>query len=279
MKRTQARLCLAAALLLVAGVSLPAWAATMGEVNALVGKANSALKDMRGDRAAKLQDAIETCREALELLEEVPGISDEARDRKSTEIMSVIYWCRKMKPLDLSGRERATKPTQTGGGSQSSQGETGASQQEDKQTEFDRLAFERVAARYTRTEWGKKALGEAESTRTKLATARKAVLAARKQQIDRLELKEALAALDADIGKEKSAPRKAQLRQLKADVAALDSLWNSVIRGLESLLMTMHHPLSEVGIDKKGWILKGGRKGVQVAMGTRNAAPSLMEWS
>ena len=291
-------------LFLLSGLSRPARGATLAEVDSLLRGAGAELKKESGDRAAKFQAAIDKAREALELLEKVQGLSEEARDKKGTEIMSMIYWSRKMKPLDLSGRELASKsktdvkPTRTTGPPGGGETQTKGAPPE-KQTEFDRLTFERaqkyakrhpedlegillrfegIAASYPKTKWGKKAAEEAESSRKKLQAARKAVLAARQKQIERLELNEALAALDSDIAKERNASRKAQLGRLKKDVAALESCWQRVVKGLEALLMTMHHPLEELGIDRKGWILRGGKKGVEVAMRSRNAPPILMTW-
>ncbi len=302
MKRAPVGSLLVLVLFGLSGLSRPALGATLREVNALIGKANSGLKERGSDRAAKLQSAIETGLEALEMLEKVPGLSEEARDKKATEIMSVIYWCRKMKPLDLSGRQLASKSGAQGQGS-SAAGAGGAGGNEPparEQTEFDRLTFERVqkyakrhgedlegillryegvAASYPKTKWGKKAAGEADTVRKKLGAARKAVLAARQEQIDRLELKEALAALDADIRREKSPSRKAQLHKLRKDVTALDALWQRVIRVLEGLQMSMQHPLEEIGVDRKGWVLRGGPDGVRVAMDSKSAAPTLMAWA
>lgn len=304
MKRAPAVSLLALFLVGLSGPSRPARAATIAEVNALMAKANAALKQEKKGRAAKFQEAVEICREALAVLEKVPRLSEEARDKKATQIMSMIYWCRKMTPLDLYGRQLTSgsrtnvKPTRQrtppGGGGPVQETRPA------KQTEFDRIIFERtqkyakrrpedlegillryegIAASFPKTKWGKQAAEAAAGTRKKLVAARKAVLAARQKQIERLELKQALAALDADMRVERSASRKAQLRELKRDIAALETCWQRVIKGLQALLMTMHRPLEELGIDRKGWVLRGGRGGLQVAMGTRNAPPTLMSWS
>ena len=87
-------------IVLIVCASTVARAATMREVNALLDQANAALKSSGGDRATALGEAIEHCKRALELLGEVKGLSAEQRDKKSSDILSTLYWCKKMMPLE-----------------------------------------------------------------------------------------------------------------------------------------------------------------------------------
>ena len=48
--------------------------------------------------------------------EKVTDVTEEDSEKKASEIMSKIYWCRKMMPLDISGR--AIQTGSAGGGDQ-----------------------------------------------------------------------------------------------------------------------------------------------------------------
>ena len=126
-----------------------AGAATIGEVNALIAQANDALRSTGSSRASVLREAIDRCKQALELLGEVEGLSEEARDRKSSDILSTLYWCRKMIPLDLSGHQKvgaskgtAAKPKR--GQEEPAGGQGAPAPVKEKRKEYDKEAFERV---------------------------------------------------------------------------------------------------------------------------------------
>ncbi|MHC4250677.1 MAG: MCP four helix bundle domain-containing protein [Planctomycetota bacterium] len=279
-------------------------AATMAEVNTLIEQANAALRAGGDNRATSLREAIERCKRALELLGEVDGISDEVRDRKSSDILSTLYWCRKMLPMDLSGHQKTGASKKAGAKAQPER--EGAAPAKPKSApvktkEHDKNAFELVqryagrqphdlegiviryegvAASYPNTKWGKKALDEAGKARQKLAKARVAVLAARRDQIQELRFADALAAIEKDRLSPRMKAYGASLDALAADVRSLQRLHAKVIDALKLSQVRLEEPLGDLGIEKKdGWLLGGDAEGLDVVLGEKSAPKTRWSWS
>ena len=85
-------------------------AATIEEIDAEIAKADGILKSTASEskcsaeqRAKILSDAIDDLHTVIEMIEKVTNLTPEERDKKASEVMTVIFWCKKMMPLDLSG--------------------------------------------------------------------------------------------------------------------------------------------------------------------------------
>jgi len=272
----------------------------MAEVDALIQKANGSLRGASEEKKAEIiKLAIETCQEALALLEEIPGLSEGEKEKKASEIMSVIYWCRKMTPLDLSGRELATASSSAGKGP-SSGAEEGADHGARTGPQVDELAFARakdyarknpndldgallryegVAASFPRSRWGMDAAREAALVRAKIEQLRAAAAKAIGEMIQRLELEAAVASLARDMAGEGSPAKKEQLRRMTDGVERLMALQARLVATLESLNRSLSVPFGELGLEKAGWVKAGGKKGVSVSLEAQGAPRTEMAWS
>jgi hypothetical protein len=285
-------------------VAPAAHGATMADVNDLLRKAGAVLRAADADRAGSLREAIDLCRRALETLEAVPDLSEEQRDKKSAEILSTVYWCRKMMPLDLHGNQKASAATQSASAPKPPQGgqaeEAAAPAPRAKVEEHDKAAFEStksyarrnpqdlegaliryegIAASYPKTKWGMKAADEATTLRGQIEKARDAVLATRKEQIARLEVDEALKAIEADIASPQMKSKRVQLEELAADIRALQKLKGKLIEALELSPVSLSEPLATYGIEKEGFLLGGNAEGVTVVLGAKTSPRTKWQWS
>jgi len=279
-----------------------AGAATLAEIETLVEEANSALRAGSGDRAASLREAIKKCKRALELLDEIDDISDKVRDKKSSEILSTLYWCKKMMPMDLSGHQKVgaagkggpkPEPEKRGDASSRRTSAPRSSKEHDK-IAFDLAAdyakrasqdlegivirYEGVAALYPNTKWGQKAQTEADKTRARLERTRQAAISSSKDLVARLRYDDALAAIE----KEKSQPRMkdniAALDQLAEDVRSLRRLHAKVIDAVTARQIGLDIPFSELGLKKTGWLLRGDADGLDVAIGSKSSPKKRWSW-
>ncbi len=282
-------------------LALDAAASTMAEVDQLVEKANASLCGSSANRAQVLSDAIANCQEALSLLEKVGGVSEDERQKKATEIMSTIFWCSKMMPLDLRGRQVSTGsgagekgPTSgtDSGGAGPSRARTGKDLDEvafsrarayasknSQDLEGALLRFEGVAASYPRSRWGKRAAAEAGKLRARLDKLRAAAATAFRDHLDRLDFAGALAALDETISKETLRAKRTQLERAKEDVEAVRLVWRRVVTALEKRGLPLALPFGEIGLEKKAWVKGGSEKAVLASAGSKNASPTPMPWS
>jgi hypothetical protein len=285
-------------------VAPAAQGATMADVNDLLQKAGAILRDSEADRAGSLREAIDLCRRALETLEAVPDLSQEQRDKKSAEILSTVYWCRKMMPLDLHGNQKASAVTQGASAPKPARGGEAAETAEPapvaKVEEHDKTAFEStksyagrnpqdlegaliryegIAASYPKTKWGMKAADEAATLLGQIEKARAAVFATRKEQIARLEVDEALKAIEADIASPPLKSKRVQLEELAADIRALHKLKGKLIEALELSPISLSEPLATYGIEKEGILLNGNAEGVTVVLGAKTSPRTKWPWS
>jgi len=297
MRKLQAVVVIAICLASLAG------AATLAEIETLVEEANSALRAGSGDRAASLREAIKKCKRALELLDEIDNISDKVRDKKSSEILSTLYWCKKMMPMDLSGHQKVGAAGKGGPKPEPEKKDDASSRRTSapprSSKEHDKIAFdlaadyakrapqdlegiviryEGVAALYPNTKWGQKAQTEAGRTRSKLERTRQAAISSSKDLVARLRYDDALAAIE----KEKLQPRMkaniAALDQLAEDVRSLKRLHAKVIDAVTARQMRLDVPFSELGLKKTGWLLRGDADGLDVAIGSKSSPKKRWSW-
>ena len=281
-------------------------AATMADVDRFMEKAATLLRSGSQEKKAEtLNKAIGACKVALALLEKVPDISEEQRDRKGADIMSIIYWCRKMTPLDLAGRELASGSS-TGGKAppkeRRGQDRTGQKPPEapkHRGPQIDEIAFRRakgyatknpndlagillryegVAASFPRSKWGKDASKQADRARAKLAAIRSGLARMTEERIRRFELDAAIEELERSISTERAADRKQELVRLKEDMGHLKVFWRHLVTTLEGLNVKLGVEFAQLGIEGKGWVKGGGEKGVSVSLGTKSAAETTMSW-
>jgi len=288
---------------LVTCVASSAGAATLAEIEALVEEANSALRAGGDNRAESLQKAIEKCKKALEMLEEVEGLSEAVKDQKSSEILATLYWCKKMMPMDLSGQQKVGAAKK--GGAKPKPDQRGPSESRPKpkpvrkSKELDQIAFELardyaarashdlegiviryegIAALYPNTSWGKKAQVEAAKARTKLERARQAALASSKELVERLRYDEALAAIEREKRNPRMKDNISTLEQLAEDVQWLRQLHAKVIDAVKLSQVRLDIPFGELGIKKTGWLVRGDANGVEVALGSKSAPKTRWSW-
>jgi len=282
---------------------LAARAATVADVDALVGKANAALKSGAGAESKKadtLRQAIEACQEALELLEEVPGLDEEYRSKRAADIMSIIYWCRKMMPLDIRGRARVSK-----GGASSGKATQGGEKQEapppptKRGPAIDERAYKRaktyaskssddlqgilrryegVAASFPKSKWGKLAAKDAESIRAKLVKQREIAARNLERKVQQLDFVGARAEIKKQLASAPPPAMRSSLSQLKADIAQLQKLWLRLVATLGPLRTTLAVSFEDVGLEKKAWVRGGKITGALVSEGTQFATPTPVPW-
>jgi len=279
-----------------------AGAATLAEIETLVEEANSALRAGGGDRAASLREAIKKCKRALELLDEVDGISDEVRDKKSSEILSTLYWCKKMMPMDLHGRQKVgaagkggpkPEPEKEGASSSRKPAPVRSSKEHDKiayelaagyasrapqDLEGIVIRYEGVAALYPNTKWGQKAQDEAARTRAKLERTRLAAVTSSKELVERLRYDDALAAIEKQKLQPRMKANAAALDQLAEDVRSLRRLHAKVIDALTLRQVSLDIPFSELGLKKTGWLIRGNADGLDVIVGDKKSPKTRWSW-
>jgi hypothetical protein len=256
-----------------------------------------------GGKAQALKEAISVCQEALETLEKILNVPESVRERKSSGIMSVIYWCRKMMPIDLIGVNARTRsgPSRRRGGDEPAGGdmaEGDAPGSKAAMVEYDKLAFDRakafakanpndldgilvrlkgVAASYPTTGWGIKAAQEAEKVRERLGRTRGQALARCRKQLLALDFDGAIKGIDADIARKTDPRLRRQLEMFKQDTLTLRRLWERVAGALEKQAGPRRHALEDLGLKREGFLVRGSLDHVEISSGD-GGKPSRAPW-
>jgi urease gamma subunit len=278
-----------------------AGAASMGDVDQLILKANQSLQDHSNERAVALNNAISSLHDAIKMVEQIPGLTEEQRDAKSSEIMATLFWCKRMMPLDMTGNQAVTTQVQNRGPSSG-----GDSTQETAEPaaptgpQLDEVSFARandyatrnpndlleiltrfesVAASYPKSTWGEKAGQEAGRVRTRLDALRDVAQKTLRSQFEQMEFEAALASLDKQLAAETGDAKKLQLAQIKKDAKQLVLFFEGLLKTLQARIVEMKIPLEELGVQKKAWVKRGRKEGLSVSMGDLNAEMTTMAWS
>jgi hypothetical protein len=291
-------------------------AASLESIDAEIAKANGILKTASSEsrssasaRAATLTSVIEQLHTVLESVETVPGLTNEEREAKSSEVLTIIFWCKKMMPLDLSGRSIAVKSgpdatrdsAATNGNTLLQSGAAApATAAAEKQIELDESAynrakayatahpndletsvtwFESVAFYFPQSKWGERAAQDARQIRTRLDALRAPLHTVINEKVQRLNLSECLETLAKNLAAESSEPKKVQITQLKKDVENIQTLQEKLLKTSESRNSFADIPLQDLGLQTKGYFKQATKTGICYAPAAGDDGTKCIPWN